>query len=608
MLILAGALLGLAAASAHAQSLPWAKRQWGYITTPDGTRLRYSVLLPAEAGRFPVLINYSGYDAGEIGGSAYQQGNTWMETALDARLLKAGFAVMGLQMRGTGCSSGRFDLFGPKWGPDGAAGVEWAAQQPWSTGHVGMYLWSWPGLSQLFVAAQRPPHLDAIAPGMVVTDPLRDVGAPGGIANPQFPYLWWGTIMDAWTYAGQDAAGDGDTTCAANLARNYAEGQAFSPPADSGHLFEDGFWAKRDLRSQTARIDVPVLSVADWQDEEVGSRGGYYQDLLDPSKTWYVGTNGQHDIYVSNHLDDTLLAFFEHFLAGADNHFEQTPHAQLWMDTSSPGGPQSSDADLEQSTPGFVVSQPSLPLRVRPLALHLTRTGGLTARAQPPDGGSVSYVPAPGPIVNDDIPGAVTGSGGGSAGEAPWQDSRPAPRGSLAFTTTPMSSPLTVAGSASLDLWLSSTAPDTDLQVTVTEVRPDGQELYLQRGWLRASERAIDRALSTPLRPVHKQTLSSVRPLIPGKAVLARVEIPMFAHTFRPGSALRIWLDAPSPTGDWGFISETANAIDTIWTNAARPSTLKLGVIDGGTQPEAYPPCGSLVGEPCRPNPLPVSH
>src|SRR4051794_37884088 len=108
---LAVLLLLALAPSASADATPWAKREWGYLTTPDGVQLRYSVLLPAARGRFPVLVNYSGYDAGTIGGDAYQQGETWMETDLDARLLKAGYALMGLQMRGTGCSSGTFDLF-----------------------------------------------------------------------------------------------------------------------------------------------------------------------------------------------------------------------------------------------------------------------------------------------------------------------------------------------------------------------------------------------------------------------------------------------------------------------------------------------------------------
>src|SRR5262245_56628547 len=72
-----------------------------------------------------------------------------------------------------------------------------------------------------------------------------------------------------------------------------------------------------------------------------------------------------------------------------------------------------------------------------------------------------------------------------------WKLGEP-PGGSLAYTTPPLAGTAEFFGSGSADLWVSSTAPDTDLQITLSEVRPDGQELYVSRGWLRASHRALD--------------------------------------------------------------------------------------------------------------------
>ncbi len=203
---LTGAIGAGSTSSPAAAATPWSRRLWGYIPVSGGAALRYSVLLPSATGRFPVALQYSGYDSGTIGGSAYLQGNTWLSEDVDLSLLEAGYAVMGLSMRGTGCSSGTFDLFGSGWGTDGAEAVEWAAAQPWCTGRVAMYDWSYAGLSQLFVAAERPNGLVAIAPGMVAVDALRDIGAPGGVPNLEFPALWWATIMDSWTYVAQNAA------------------------------------------------------------------------------------------------------------------------------------------------------------------------------------------------------------------------------------------------------------------------------------------------------------------------------------------------------------------------------------------------------------------
>ena len=69
---------------------------------------------------------------------------------------------------------------------------------------------------------------------------------------------------------------------------------------------------------------------------------------------------------------------------------------------------------------------------------------------------------------------------------------------------------LSMAGSGSADLWIAADAEDVDLQVTLSEVRPDGQEMLVQSGWLRASHRALDEDASTNLRPRHRHTAASL--------------------------------------------------------------------------------------------------
>ena len=78
-----------------------------------------------------------------------------------------------------------------------------------------------------------------------------------------------------------------------------------------------------------------------------------------------------------------------------------------------------------------------------------------------------------------------------------------------------------IAGPSSLDLQLKSSAKDTDLQVTLSEVRPDGNETYVQNGWLRASHRKLDAARSTALDPVPTHLKGDAAPL-PRGHVLAR--------------------------------------------------------------------------------------
>ena len=102
----------------------------------------------------------------------------------------SGFATVSLQMRGTGCSGGAFDLFGYPSDYDAYDAIEILAHQSWvANGKVGMVGISFSGLSQFPAAGTDPPGLAAIAP-MSPTDDLFSTGYPGGIYNNGFAAEW----------------------------------------------------------------------------------------------------------------------------------------------------------------------------------------------------------------------------------------------------------------------------------------------------------------------------------------------------------------------------------------------------------------------------------
>jgi predicted acyl esterase len=186
--------------------------------------------------------------------------------------------------------------------------------------------------------------------------------------------------------------------------------------------------------------------------------------------------------------------------------------------------------------------------------------------------------------------------------------------GAVAYTTAPLTRDVVTVGPASLDLWLSSTSTDTDLQATISEIRPDGLEMYLARGWLRASHRKLDRALSTPTRPYQTHLATDVQPLMPGAPTYMRVEIFPFTHTFRKGSRIRVRIDAPTGlTGGWGFDYIKLPAINRVFHDREHPSRLVLGVLPDEVAEARLAACGGpgdnqhgLVAEPCRPDPGPA--
>lgn len=573
----------------------WAKRLTGYITTRDGVALRYSVLLPKGRGPFPVIVNYSGYDPGAIGGSSYEYDNSAMSTDVDATLLDHGYAILGVNARGTGCSEGVFDFLGPSYGMDGADVVEWIASQPWSTGSVGMANWSWAGMSQVATASERPAHLRAIAPGMAMTDPRLDSWDIGGVPSRGFVTGWWMFLHSRWLAVRKSAEQEHDQRCLQQVERNYETGQTADinlPSLLVRHTLRDEWIDNRTILGKVDRINVPVLSMESFQDEATTARAGYYQERLDPSRLWYLQTNGDHDLYESLQFRPILLAFFDHFVKGIDNGFEQRPHVEIWQETASTSGSDRQVLD-RQAKPAWSVTRANFPVKTDLLRFKLESGNRLVSAAQAEDSRPNSYrYPVEGPAVNTN-----PGQGSWGALAADWQ------AGSLAYTSAPLDHSVVVYGPGSADLWVSTTASDTDLQVTLTEVRPDGQEVFIQRGWLRMSARSLDSQHSTPTRPWPCDRPSCIESLSPGVPALGRVELTKLSYAFRKGSKIRLWVDTPSATGGNSFDHSSLESVNSIWHDAAHSSQLVLGVMSDVDVPAKAADCGTVLMQPCRPDP-----
>ena len=240
---------------------------YGYVTTRDGTSLAIDVHLPgpAAAGPYPTLVEYSGYGyANPAGGES--------SIAQIANLL--GYAVVDVNMRGTGCSGGAFDYFERLQGLDGYDVVETVARQPWALHHkVGMMGISYGGISQLFVAATSPPSLAAITPLSVIDDTAATL-YPGGILNTGFALSWAkDRVHDARPASatgGQRWAltriRGGDAACRANQAL-HAEAVDLLAKIRANRYYVPAVADPLAPRTFVHRITVPVMaseSVGQW--------------------------------------------------------------------------------------------------------------------------------------------------------------------------------------------------------------------------------------------------------------------------------------------------------------------------------------------------------
>jgi uncharacterized protein len=610
---------------------------YGYLTTRDGTKLAIDMRLPAGPGPYPTLIEYSGYGYADPAGA--QNGISPIATLL-------GFAVVDVNMRGTGCSGGAFDFFEPLQSLDGYDAIETVARQPWVLGHkVGMIGISYGGISQLFVAATDPPDLAAIAP-LSVIDGVATTLDPGGILNTGFAIPWaQGRDYDAEpasTGHGEAWAltriRQGDRTCRANQVL-HTEAVNEVAQAEANRYYVPSVADPLSPITFVDKIKVPVFLACQWTDEQTGGHCPALASRFAGTRLkWFTFTNGTH----VDSLDPATLVrwydFLSLFVAGRvprlspdlralaplvyqqafgvggvtlpadpiENEptfaaalaaFEALPPVRILFDNGAGGVvPGAPGAAFEQSFARFPLPG------TRAQSWYLAGGGSLSARVTRPGGiDSFSWNPAARSATSFS---GNTGAGGlwGVAPRYHWDQNRPGT--AVSYLTEPLGADTVVIGAGAVHLWIRASTPDVDLQVTVSEVRPDGEEVFVQDGWLRASDRQLDRAQSTLLDPVLRLRRADAAPLPRGR--FTEVVVPLYyeGHVYRAGSRIRITVAAPGgdqPT--WAFsqtVPASGHAAVLVAYSPAMPSRLILPVVPGVAVPTGLPPCPGLRGEPCR--------
>jgi uncharacterized protein len=598
---------------------------YGYLKTRDGTLLSVNVHLPgpADAGPYPTVVEYSGYDPSNP--------DDVQPASRIAQLL--GFATVGVNLRGTGCSGGAYNYFEELESLDGYDAIETVAAQPWVKGGiVGMVGISFPGITQLFVAKTRPPHLAAITP-LSVLDDTYDTLYPGGIFNNGFALGWARDRQADARPATRDGEGQkwarqriaaGDETCRTNQALRLQSANvskaihdnAYQRGAASDAIAPDSF---------VHDIDVPVFLAGAWQDQETGSHFATMLDDFSPDIPLKVTLmNGLHQDSLGPAVLSQWIEFLDFYVAKTIPSIPPATRALatlLLTGVFGPGSALAPDRFTDQPDyasalrayeaeprvrvlfdvgadntplPAFSTSGASFPLpHTTATTWYLGADGSLTEKRPSTDGADrFRYDPSA-------FPRKMTTTGGDLNPTYGW---KPVPQGdALGYVTPPLAADTVLAGTGSIDLWVRASKPDVDLEVTISEVRPDGQETYVQSGWLRASQRALDTAESTALLPVQTHRRADVKPLSATDASLVRVPLYPFAHAFRAGSRIRIVVQPPGGNRpEWAFAALPGTRTVTISRTAAQPSKVVLPVVPGVDVSTPLPECGTLRGQPCR--------
>ncbi|MFD7440909.1 CocE/NonD family hydrolase [Streptomyces sp. NPDC059909] len=536
------------------------------VPTRDGSYLLADVFRPLEAGSYPVLMRLGIYGRAFETGSAFSEADhaaseekeaAWFEKSTDGippyfrysenavsanagTWVPRGYVVVRVDGRGVGNTPGTLNPFSRQEALDYYDAIQWAAEQSWSNGNVGLYGGSYNATIQWNVAALQPPALKAIAPLSSDSDAYRDLAYPGGILLKNYRRWWWEEMVGKARGRNADAVDFIDEL--------------------ASHPWDDDYYAGEGLLSADfAGIDIPVLTAVS-QTLMIHSRAGFeaFSQLSSPFKQLLVLDAG-YSSYMYEDCRPELETFFDRFLKGAEPAREPSP-VRMIMRTGD-GGFEWRDA-ATWPVPGT---------EYRKLYLDTGNGHGHgTITPQLPEHMGTAEYSADVRAAAPGLPMAV-------------------------FESAPFDEDLELAGHFRAVLWVASSSADADFFVALRVMDGQREVTYQTRdpesvapltwGCLKASHRVLDPERSTTERPWHTHRREDALPLLPGKVV--KLEVEMMAATGRiaAGHHLRIEIspaEGRGATPGWERDYDDSyhhEAVNRVFTGRLLPSSITLPVV-----------------------------
>lgn len=464
------------------------------MLTRDRVRLDADIYRPDAEGDFPVLLMRQPYGRA-IASTVVYAHPSWYAAH--------GYIVVIQDVRGRGSSCGSFKLFVHET-EDGEDTVNWASQLPGSTGQVGMYGFSYQGMTQLYAAAARPPALETICPAMIGYDLYADWVYEGGAFCLQTNFSWAIQLAAETARQQGDAAAHYTLYCAAQniplydpvpslteclrkLAPNafYHEWLEHSKP--------DEYWEQISPKRLLQDVDLPMFHIGGWFDtylrgtlhlyKDITCRSGERQQLLVgpwAHLPWCRKLGAiDYGLEAVNPIDRLQVRWFDQFLKGVDTgllydppvclfemgsnrwcHFDSWPidnHKSYFLSSTGLAGIREGEGTLSMNHPDtsawdVLVHDPWRPV---------------------PSLGGHAAVPA-GSFDRSEL------------------DSR---SDVLTYTTEPLAADIHFAGDVVVEVWCTADTPSHDLCAVLSEVRLDGSVYNLTQGYIH-----VESSQSKPLR------------------------------------------------------------------------------------------------------------
>jgi len=530
-----------------------------FVAMRDGVKLNTFVYLPRTGGpSFPVIAQRTPYGITKPQGEAiHDPARGWLpdpDAPMSGSMLRGwqaivqrGYAAVYQDTRGRFGSEGVDRVYADD-AADGFDTLDWIAGQPWCDGNIGVSGSSAGATTAFAAASARHPALKAYFAQVGAASIYDDVVYEGGSIEMERLWLWVSKNIPGLSPSHRDAVMERAGIDAAELdaaaeraaqrydrleaachadppfiesedwlrlpMTSYPDFSTWQPHLDEilTHPEPDAFRAAHDF-SRT--IDAPGFLATTWYDifqtsmirafNEIQSRVG--NQLL------WIGPNYHYFIYETNFWPrDPYFEWFGHWLKGEANGIMQQPAVHY--------APQAWTGDSETYVADDWRHADRWPLaEISPSRFYLRGDGSLTADG--PDGSARKYLYDP----RKPIP--TLGGRNMLIADGP-RDQRPAqamPNYGLTYRGEPLTEDLTIAGPVKVMLHAGSDCPDTDFIAKLIEVMPDGRNMLLMDGVVRAMYRDAEKG---PQR------------LAPGEIYAFAIDLAHIHHTFGAGSCIQV--------------------------------------------------------------------
>jgi putative CocE/NonD family hydrolase len=544
----------------------------------DGVTLRADIYRPKAEGKFPVLLVRTPYDkTGSMG--------------FGLRAAARGYVVIAQDVRGRFESEGEWYPFRHE-SQDGYDTVEWAATLPYSNGKVGMFGGSYVGATQFLAAIAHPPHLAGISPTVTASNYHDGWTYQGGAFEQWFNESWatglaMNTMRRRVESSGNAIAWTKILPLRAYPVLEAPESEGLAPYFTDwlAHPNYDDYWKQWSIEDHYAQIQVPVLSFAAWYDIFLGGSLKNYVRLKTEAGTEAARRGQRLAVTVGGHAGQSstgkvgAVEFGEKLLADSD---EVTLRWYDWLLKGEANG-----VEKEKPVRIFVMGknewrdEDDWPLARAKNTRYFLHSSG-AANGLPGNGSLSSVAPAdekPDQYVYDPNDAVPTIGGPLCCGALPTgigpQDQRLAEARSdvLVYTTPAFAKDTEVTGPVSLDLYVSSSAVDTDFTGMLVDVWPNGFAQNLTSGILRLRYRSSQ----------EKPELAN-----PGETYHLTVDLWATSNVFLTGHKLRLEVSSSNfPRFDRNLntgeeqarATRMIKATNVVFHDKAHPSALIVPVV-----------------------------